>query len=229
MRKEILVLTILLLPLLAFGQVGYKRPCPYCDLPLKGFAVGGFGGLGLFSVDSDSPYVADEMGLDEMPSIATRVGGGFYFYPAGNIRLGLLGGMNWAGVTEGDNSLKANAIWAVVMPEFVRTTGAMRIYGGLGIGGGMASVTAQESGVAADEQTDMFTLYPKAGIELPFSENVMLSFELSYLWLLGDTKTLSWEVEDVTRDIDFTPGEFGGPSASLSLYFGRVYEAENYR
>ena len=229
MRKEALILMILLFPLLAFSQSSYKRPCPYCDLPLKGFAVGGYIGLGLFSVDSDSPRVTDDMGLDDMSPIASRVGGGFYFYPGGNIRLGLLGGMNWCGSTEGDNSLKANAIWAVAMPEFVRTTGIMRIYGGMGVGGGIASVKAQENEVSAEEQINMFTLYPKAGMELPFSENVMLAFELSYLWLLGDKKTLYWEVEDVARDIEFSPGEFGGPSATLSLYFGRVYETETYK
>ncbi|RKZ30482.1 hypothetical protein DRQ36_05425 [bacterium] len=218
---------ILLLPIIVFAQApGDSSGCSGCDLSLSGFAVGGFFGIGTFSVDSDSPQVAEQMGINTMPQWSYRAGGGVYFYPVGKIRLGLIGGYNLASVTDNDCHIKTNAMWGVFMPEIVRTTGFIRLAAGLGFGGGLTSVEVKEASHVADDDTYMFALFPRASFEVPFGEHVVASFDLSYLWLIGEDKTLTWDSpeESVTRELRFTPVEFGGPAFTMSLYFGRIRE-----
>ncbi|HHS50254.1 MAG TPA: hypothetical protein ENN07_03980, partial [candidate division Zixibacteria bacterium] len=98
-------ITIILCGLIAFAALADEpakpRDCPACDLQLTGWTFGGLFGIGTFSADSDSPMVAEAMGIDELPSFAFRGGGGFYLYPGGKYRLGLLGGYTFSGAGDG--------------------------------------------------------------------------------------------------------------------------------
>ena len=224
MTAILLIILAAILPVTATAQMD-NRDCPGCDLPLGGFAIGGHFGLGTFSVDSDSPSVAGEMGLEATDPFGYHAGGGFYFFPGDRFKLGIMGGAAWNGVESGDEHVKSLALWGTVMPEMVRTTGSIRLSSGLGIGGGLSSAELAESGVSSKEQIPMFVLAPKVSFEIPFGTAATASIDLMYLWFMGEDRMVSLDLPDTseTRELPISPVEFGGPSVHLSLYFGNVY------
>jgi len=176
--------------------------------------------------------VAEAMGIDELPSFAFRGGGGFYLYPGGKYRLGLLGGYTFSGAGDGDKFLRTDAFWGVMAADLVRTTGAMNLTGGIGIGGGMTRISASELGDAGEvsETTPMFTLSPRFGFEFPMGEIGAISLELTYLWFFGKDAVAEWETGDAdnpTRQSRLSPIEIGGPTVSIGLQFGKLVRIQD--
>gem|GEM_PF-1588249 len=229
MRSAILMISLVAAVSVFSQSADTTRDCPECDLPLKGFTIGAFFGGGTFSADTDSPTVSEEMGIDEMPTLAMRAGGGLYFYPGGRYRIGLLGGYNRAGAGEGDKYLRAEAFWGALATDLIRTTGAFNITGGIGAGGGIAKVTGCELGSSAEgsETSPMFALLPRFGFELALGETGALSLEFSYLWFFGEDQTVQWDAASIgeagaKRQFLFSPIDIGGPSLTLGLQLGRI-------
>lgn len=214
----------LIVPFLLFAQNPRMDPCPDCDRPLSGFAIGGFFGAGTFAVDPDSPAVAEIMGINSIPSWSYRAGFGFYNYISGKVRLGARGGVNWNAISDNNKSISAIAYWGTLMPEFVRTTSYIRLTAGLGVGGGSAVLKIKEETVETQGNTPFFALNPSLGFEFPFGKNIISSLDITYLWFLGDDKIIGWAYRDSSRVMRFKPIEFGGPAITMSLFFGRVVE-----
>jgi len=222
--KKIYLFLILLLSITLIAD----DYCPGCDRPLKGTMVGGFFGVTAFSVDDENPTTAGEMGLDDFPGWAYTAGISGYTHLSGKTRLGILGGVNWSETCKNDSKIEVQTMWMTIRPSIVRTTSYARISAGMGIGAGMSSlkVTDAQFGVSIDEDTPMFVLVPGAEIELPISGNVIFSLGFSYQWFMGENKKLSWSdgLTEINREISFSPVECGGPTASATLYFGKIEE-----
>ncbi|MCK5833547.1 hypothetical protein KAH81_07750 [bacterium] len=234
MKPAIFLLLVIIATTISFAQTHDSiQPCPGCDLPLKGITLGGFFGGSTFSVDSDSPTVAEAIDIDALPSIAFRAGGGLYLYPGGRYRIGLIGGYNWASSGNDDVYIKTNALWTTLLVDLIRTTSAVHIMGGIGAGGGLATVKGSELGKTGEvsENVPVFALLPRFGVEIPIAEIGAISLEFSYLWFFGEEKTLTWETQSIEgspneRQLDFSPIEIGGPSFTLGLQFGKVKKLE---
>jgi hypothetical protein len=199
--------------------------CPGCDMRLRGWTIGGFFGGGTISVDADSPQVSEAMNIDALPEWSYRAGGGIFFYPGGRYRVGIFGGYNWAGVGDDDKYIETNAIWGTVLPEFVRTTNALHISGGLGLGGGVATIFGSATGKSGEEkeQIAMFVMLPRFGIELPIIDVGVLSVDFSYQWFFGEDRTVEWsDGAESVHKLHFSPIEIGGPVISVGLQIGSL-------
>ncbi len=228
--KSYRILFILFVPLCLLAQGEIPAPYPGCDLSLEGFTLGGFFGIGTFSLDGDTAHLSTEMAIGYVPSWAFDAGVAAYYYPGGRWRIGIRGGINWNGISEGEKSIFGYTLWSTVYPGIVRTTGTVRLTANLGIGGGITNVNIANGVNEWKDEIPILAVYPGVGFDIPLSENLIASLEISYLWLVGEDRNIGGyflsgsenHEDDDWAEIDYSPADFGGPTVTLGIYFGRV-------